>query len=44
MWPLTKIAIMAKMIARVPVRVVVSDHAVLSRQYESRRRALRVLA
>lgn len=44
MWPLTIIGIIARMIARVPTRVVVSDHAVLSRQYESRPRSLKALA
>lgn len=33
MWPLTVIAILARRLARVPTRLVVSDHIVLSEQY-----------
>jgi glycosyltransferase involved in cell wall biosynthesis len=33
MWPLTIVAILARLAARVPTRVVVSDHVALSEQY-----------
>lgn len=33
MWPMTIVAIVARMIAWVPTRLVISDHTILSRQY-----------
>jgi len=36
MWPLTSYAVLARAIARVETRLVVSDHSMLSRQYASR--------
>lgn len=36
MWPLTVLAIIARMIARVRSRLVLSDHAILSMQYPDR--------
>jgi glycosyltransferase involved in cell wall biosynthesis len=46
MWPLTVIAILSRMLARVPTRLVVSDHTILSLQYamfgKAAERALRL--
>ncbi|MBV8686767.1 MAG: glycosyltransferase [Alphaproteobacteria bacterium] len=43
MWPLTVVAILSRLLARVPTRIVVSDHAPLSLQYAGQRRTLRLL-
>lgn len=37
MWPLTIIAILVRFIARVPCRVIISEHAILSQQYPGSR-------
>ncbi len=38
MWPLTSMTVLARIMARIPSRVVVSDHNMLSRQYADRGR------
>lgn len=43
MWPLTIIAIVARLLARVPTRVVVSDHVPLSVMYADQPRTLRAI-
>lgn len=43
MWPLTVIAVVAQRLARVPTRIVVSDHAALSRQYGDDARTMRAI-
>ena len=43
MWPLTVIAIVARMLARIPTRIVVSDHVALSQQYGNSLRTLQLL-
>ncbi len=36
MWPLTVAALIAKLVSRSPARLIVSDHAALSKQYAGR--------
>lgn len=43
MWPLTVIAVVARLLARVPTRIVLSDHIALSKQYGGSPRTLRAL-
>lgn len=44
MWPLTVIAILARLLARTPTRVVVSDHVPLGVMYADQPRAVRAIA
>jgi len=43
MWPLTIVAVVARMLARVSTRVVVSDHSILSQHYADRPATLAAL-
>lgn len=43
MWPLTVIALLGRMLARSPARIVTSDHAFLSRQFGYSSRTLHML-
>jgi glycosyltransferase involved in cell wall biosynthesis len=43
MWPLTVVALIARRIARVPTRIVISDDVALSRQYGEDPRTFRLL-
>ncbi|MGU3392450.1 glycosyltransferase [Sphingomonas sp. M1A8_2b] len=43
MWPITVIAVLAKLLSRVTTRIVVSDHIALSRQYGGSARTMRAL-
>lgn len=43
MWPLTVIAVLARLMTRAPTRIVLSDHIALSKQYGGSPRTLRAL-
>lgn len=43
MWPLTVIAVLARLISRVPTRIVLSDHIALSKQYGGSARTMRAI-
>jgi glycosyltransferase involved in cell wall biosynthesis len=43
MWPLTVIAVLARLVSRVPTRIVLSDHIALSKQYGGSARTMRAI-
>lgn len=43
MWPLTIVAVLARLVSRVPARIVVSDHIALSKQYGGSARTMRAI-
>jgi glycosyltransferase involved in cell wall biosynthesis len=43
MWPLTVIAVLARLVSRLPTRIVLSDHIALSKQYGGSARTMRAI-